>query len=205
MTKENQLVIFNEKLQRQESSFYFYSDFFSEQEFHKFSLIAKGESEYFKSHQYQFKISPESDRSEIVNSVFHNFQIKDQSRYHHIKCVIEELVMNAQQACTISVIRVLLQAPFLMVCVKDQAGILDAATIRKSLIQQLPEMLKPNLEEGKGAGLGLMLVYMHSICSFFKLNKNISTEISVLFRLDLRQTQKEEIMPSLVIFEGEDA
>jgi len=205
MTKENQLEILNEQLKRQESSFYFQSDFFSEQEFHKFSLIAKGESTEFMSHQYQFNIGPESDRTEIIHDIFNHFQIKDQSRYHHIKCVVEELIMNAQQACTTSVIQVLHQAPFLMVCVKDQAGILDAATIRKSLIQQLPEMLKPNLEEGKGAGLGLMLVYMNSICSFFKLNKNISTEVFVLFRLDLRQIQKEEIMPSLVIFEGESA
>lgn len=205
MTKENQLEMFNEQLNHQESSFYFHSDFFSEQEFHKFSLIAKGESEEFKSHQYQFNISPQSDRLEIIKDIFNHFQIMDQSRYHHIKCVVEELIMNAQQVSANSVIQVLHQAPFLMVCVKDQAGLLDASTIRNSLIQHLPEMLKPNLEEGKGAGLGLMLVYMHSICSFFKLNKNISTEVFVLFRLDLRQIQKEEIMPSLVIFEGESA
>ena len=205
MLKENQLEILNEQLLRQESSFYFHSDFFSKNDFNKFTLIAKGDSDEFKTHQYHFNIQPESDRTDIIKNIFNHFQIKDQSRYYHIKCVIEELIMNAQQASSTSVIQVMHQAPFLMVCVKDNAGLLEAATIRKSLLQHLPEMLKPNLEEGKGAGLGLMLVYMHSICSFFKLNKNVSTEAYVLFRLDLRQIQKEEIMPSLVIFEGESA
>ena len=193
---EHLIEIFKKK----SDNYFFESEYLAQDVFDNFKTMAFDGKLFDNQQEKKELFSKNCNRQKIIDDFFTFFKIKKNQRNYCIQTVLEELMMNAAKQssqCSISAIR---EAPFILFQITDESGTLDKQTVLDHILKNIRQPMRPDLYSLSGAGLGLSMVYMNSLCTFIKVHKNKYTQITSLFRLDIGEVEKETIVPSIIFF-----